>query len=179
MISIPAHQLNDGTTLPALGLGTWPMGDEEAEGAVSEALKAGYRLVDTATNYRNESGVGRGVARSGVPREEIVLQTKLPGRHHEFEAALASGRESLATLGLDRIDVLLIHWPNPSVGKFVEAWRALADGLPDLAPGRPIGRRREGRRWRRAGQRTLEVTRVVPGQHRSSLLPRRSCARRA
>jgi len=80
VISIPAHTLNDGTTLPAIGLGTWPMNDAEAERAVSEALGMGYRLVDTATNYRNESGVGRGVARSDVPREEIVVTTKLTGR---------------------------------------------------------------------------------------------------
>lgn len=75
MISIPAHTLNDGTTLPALGLGTWPLGDDEAQQAVLSALEAGYRLIDTATNYRNETGVGRGVASGVVPREEIVVTT--------------------------------------------------------------------------------------------------------
>ncbi|EPD64014.1 MULTISPECIES: aldo/keto reductase [unclassified Streptomyces] len=133
MISIPAHQLNDGTTLPALGLGTWPMGDEEAESAVSEALQAGYRLVDTATNYRNESGVGRGVARSGVPREEIVLTTKLPGRHHGYEETLASFEESRRRLGVEYVDLYLIHWPLPRVDKYVDSWRAMIklreDGL--------------------------------------------------
>ncbi|WP_128804129.1 MULTISPECIES: aldo/keto reductase [unclassified Streptomyces] len=125
MISIPAHQLNDGTTLPALGLGTWPMSDEEAEGAVSEALEAGYRLVDTATNYRNESGVGRGVARSGVAREEIVLTTKLPGRHHGYEETLASFEESRNRLGVEYVDLYLIHWPLPRVDKYVDSWRAM------------------------------------------------------
>jgi diketogulonate reductase-like aldo/keto reductase len=125
VISIPAHQLNDGTTLPALGLGTWPMGDEEAESAVSEALQAGYRLVDTATNYRNESGVGRGVARSGVPREEIVLTTKLPGRHHGYEETLASFEESRRRLGVEYVDLYLIHWPLPRVDKYVDSWRAM------------------------------------------------------
>ncbi|MBY8339773.1 aldo/keto reductase [Streptomyces spinosirectus] len=125
MISIPAHQLNDGTTLPALGLGTWPMSDEEAEGAVSEALEAGYRLVDTATNYRNESGVGRGVARSGVGREGIVLTTKLPGRHHGYEETLASFEESRNRLGVEYVDLYLIHWPLPRVDKYVDSWRAM------------------------------------------------------
>jgi diketogulonate reductase-like aldo/keto reductase len=133
VISIPAHQLNDGTTLPSLGLGTWPMGDEEAESAVSEALQAGYRLVDTATNYRNESGVGRGVARSGVPREEIVLTTKLPGRHHGYEETLASFEESRRRLGVEYVDLYLIHWPLPRVDKYVDSWRAMIklreDGL--------------------------------------------------
>jgi diketogulonate reductase-like aldo/keto reductase len=125
VISIPEHQLNDGTTLPVLGLGTWPMSDEEAEGAVSEALEAGYRLVDTATNYRNESGVGRGVARSGVGREGIVLTTKLPGRHHGYEETLASFEESRNRLGVEYVDLYLIHWPLPRVDKYVDSWRAM------------------------------------------------------
>jgi 2,5-diketo-D-gluconate reductase A len=133
VISIPAHQLNDGTTLPALGLGTWPMSDEEAERTVSEALRTGYRLVDTATNYRNESGVGRGIARSGVPREEIVVTTKLPGRHHGYEETLASFEESRGRLGVEYVDLYLIHWPLPRVDKYVGSWRAMIklreDGL--------------------------------------------------
>jgi 2,5-diketo-D-gluconate reductase A len=133
VISIPTHQLNDGTRLPALGLGTWPMSDEEAERAVSEALQTGYRLVDTATNYRNESGVGRGVARSGVPREEIVVTTKLPGRHHGYEETLASFEESRARLGVEYVDLYLIHWPLPRVGRYIDSWRAMIklreDGL--------------------------------------------------
>jgi 2,5-diketo-D-gluconate reductase A len=133
VITIPTHQLNDGTTLPALGLGTWPMSDEEAERAVAEALETGYRLVDTATNYRNESGVGRGVARSGVPREEIVVTTKLPGRHHGYEETLASFEESRGRLGVEYVDLYLIHWPLPRVDKYVDSWRAMIklreDGL--------------------------------------------------
>lgn len=134
--------LNDGTTLPEIGFGTYPLKGEEGYRAVRTALDAGYRLIDSAVNYGNEDIVGRAIsdflAESGTPREEIVLQTKLPGRRHEFEAALASGRESLATLGLDRIDVLLIHWPNPSVGKFVDAWRALVE-LRSQGVARSIG----------------------------------------
>ncbi|WP_369166535.1 aldo/keto reductase [Streptomyces sp. R28] len=133
MISIPTHTLNDGTALPALGLGTWPMDDAQAEQAVHDALELGYRLVDTATNYRNETGVGRGVAGSGVPREEIVVTTKLPGRHHGYEETLASFEESRARLGLDYVDLYLIHWPLPRVDKYVDSWKAMIklreDGL--------------------------------------------------
>ncbi|GAA2945541.1 aldo/keto reductase [Streptomyces erythrogriseus] len=133
MTSIPQHPLNDGTTIPALGLGTWPMDDAEAERAVTTALEAGYRLIDTAANYRNETGVGRAVAGAGVPREEIVVTTKLPGRHHGYEETLASFEESRARLGLEYVDLYLIHWPLPRVGKYVDSWKAMIklreDGL--------------------------------------------------
>lgn len=125
MISIPTHTLNDGTTIPAVGLGTWPMDDAEAERAVGTALESGYRLLDTATNYRNETGVGRGVAGSGVPREEIVVTTKLPGRHHGYAQTLASFEESRARLGLEYVDLFLIHWPLPRVDRYVDSWRAM------------------------------------------------------
>ncbi|WP_225810793.1 aldo/keto reductase [Streptomyces spinosus] len=133
MNGVPLYTLNDGTTVPAVGLGTWPLDDAQAERAVRTALEGGYRLVDTATNYRNETGVGRGVAGSGVPREELVVTTKLPGRHHGYEETLASFEESRRRLGLEYVDLYLIHWPNPRVDKYVEAWRAMIrlreDGL--------------------------------------------------
>ncbi|MFF7167455.1 aldo/keto reductase [Streptomyces sp. NPDC008086] len=125
MISIPLYTLNDGTTIPALGLGTWPMDDTQAEQAVVDALELGYRLVDTATNYRNETGVGRGIARSGIPREDVVVTTKLPGRHHGYEETLASFEESRARLGLDYVDLYLVHWPLPRVDKYVDSWKAM------------------------------------------------------
>lgn len=125
MISIPTHTLNDGTTLPALGLGTWPLDDDEAQQAVLSALEAGYRLVDTATNYRNETGVGRAVASGVVPREEVVVTTKLPGRHHGYEETLASFEESRARLGLEYVDLYLIHWPLPRVDRYVDSWKAM------------------------------------------------------
>ncbi|NEA88720.1 aldo/keto reductase [Streptomyces sp. SID7958] len=127
MSDIPSHTLNDGTTIPALGLGTWPMDDAEAERAVTTALETGYRLIDTAANYRNETGVGRAVARAGVPREEIVVTTKLPGRHHGYEETLASFEESRARLGLEYVDLYLIHWPLPRVDRYVDSWRAMID----------------------------------------------------
>ncbi|MEU8674541.1 aldo/keto reductase [Streptomyces sp. NPDC048560] len=125
MSGIPAHTLNDGRTVPAVGLGTWPLDDAEAEKAVAGALGLGYRLVDTALNYGNETGTGRGIARSGVPREDVFVTTKVPGRHHGYEETLASFEESRSNLGLDYVDLYLIHWPLPQVGKYLETWRAL------------------------------------------------------
>ncbi|MXM65419.1 aldo/keto reductase [Streptomyces sp. HUCO-GS316] len=125
MISIPVHTLNDGTAIPAIGLGTWPLGDAQAEQAVRSALDLGYRLFDTATNYRNETGVGLGMARSGVPREEIVVTTKLPGRHHGYEQTLASFEKSRRRLGVEYVDLYLIHWPLPRLGKYVDSWKAM------------------------------------------------------
>ncbi|MEU6257064.1 aldo/keto reductase [Streptomyces sp. NPDC047043] len=133
MISIPTHTLNDDTNLPALGLGTYPMSEGEAERAVSGALGLGYRLVDTATNYSNETGVGLGLTRSGVPREEVVVTTKLPGRHHGYEETLASFEDSRRRLGLEYVDLYLIHWPLPRLDRYVDSWRAMIklreDGL--------------------------------------------------
>ncbi|MEU3842548.1 aldo/keto reductase [Streptomyces sp. NPDC028635] len=133
MSEIPTYTLNDGMVIPALGLGTWPMDDALAEQAVRDALALGYRLVDTAANYGNETGVGRGIAGSDVPREDVVVTTKLPGRHHGYEETLASFEESRRRLGLDHVDLYLIHWPLPRVDKYVDSWRAMIklreDGL--------------------------------------------------
>ncbi|WP_344250189.1 aldo/keto reductase, partial [Brevibacterium sanguinis] len=87
----------------------------------------GYRLLDTAVNYQNEREVGRAIAESPVPREDLFVTSKIPGRHHGFDEAIASTEESLARLGLDRLDLHLIHWPNPSVGKYVDTWRGLIE----------------------------------------------------
>ncbi len=124
---VPTHTLNDGTSLPAIGFGTYPLKGEEAVTAIRSALDCGYRLLDTAVNYGNEEEVGEAIRRSGVPREEITVASKLPGRHHAYDEAVASVHASLERLGLDHLDLHLIHWPNPSVGKYAEAWRALVD----------------------------------------------------
>ncbi|MBB2893140.1 aldo/keto reductase [Flexivirga oryzae] len=124
-MSLPTYTLNDGTTLPAIGFGTYPLRDEDGLTAIRSALDAGYRLLDTAVNYENEPEVGEALRRSGVPRDEVRIQSKIPGRHHGYDDALASIRASLEVMQLDHIDVHLIHWPNPSVDKYVEAWRAL------------------------------------------------------
>ena len=127
------RQLNDGTTIPPIGFGTSGLRGDDAVTAVTSALEKGYRLIDTAVNYGNEAEVGEAIRRSGIPRDEIVVTSKIPGRHHAYDDAIASTRESLERLGLDRIDVHLIHWPNPGQAKYHETWRALVqlrdDGL--------------------------------------------------
>ena len=121
------YTLNDGTTLPAIGFGTYPLRGEHGVAAITSALEAGYRLLDTAVNYGNEREVGEALRRSGLSREEVQVASKIPGRHHGYDDAVASTEESLRTLGTDYLDLHLIHWPNPSVGRFHEAWRALVD----------------------------------------------------
>ncbi|MCW2791357.1 MAG: aldo/keto reductase [Nocardioides sp.] len=127
MASIPTYPLNDGTTLPAIGFGTYPLTGEEGIEAITSAVATGYRLLDTAVNYGNEEEVGEAIRRSGLPRDELTVASKLPGRHHANGDAVASVRGSLERLGLDHLDLHLIHWPNPRVGRFPEAWRALVD----------------------------------------------------
>jgi 2,5-diketo-D-gluconate reductase A len=133
MADIPTYDLNDGTTIPAIGFGTYPLRGEAGTSAIVSALEAGYRLVDTAVNYENEFEVGEAIRRSGLPRDEVLVASKIPGRHHAYDDAIASVRESLQRLGVEHSDLHLIHWPNPSQGTYVEAWRALVqlqkDGL--------------------------------------------------
>ncbi len=137
-MTIPTYTLNDGTTLPAVGFGTAGLRGEAAVEATTGALEAGYRLVDTAVNYENEREVGEALRRSGVPREELRVTSKIPGRHHGYDDAIASTHESLERLGLDHLDLHLIHWPNPRRGLYVEAWRALV-GLRGQGLVRSIG----------------------------------------
>ena len=125
--TIPTYTLNDGNTLPAIGFGTYPLKGEDGIAAMVSALEAGYRLLDTAVNYENETEVGEALRRSGLPREEVQVASKLPGRHHAYDEAVASVHGSLERLGLEYLDLHLIHWPNPSVDRYVEAWRALVD----------------------------------------------------
>jgi diketogulonate reductase-like aldo/keto reductase len=127
MSDVPTYTLNDGTAIPAIGFGTWPLKGRDATEAVLSALEAGYRLVDTAVNYDNEREVGEAVRTSGIPREQIRVTSKIPGRHHAYDDAIRSTHESLERLGLDHLDLHLIHWPNPSDGLFPETWRALVD----------------------------------------------------
>ena len=125
MATTPTYSLNDGTTLPAIGFGTYPLKGEDGIAAIVGAIEAGYRLLDTAVNYENEHEVGEAVRRSGIDRSELQVASKLPGRHHAHDDAVASVHGSLERLGLDYLDLHLIHWPNPSVGRYAEAWRAL------------------------------------------------------
>jgi 2,5-diketo-D-gluconate reductase A len=117
--------------MPALGLGTSPMGDDETEATVAAALGVGYRLIDTAENYRNERGVGKGIRASGVDRDEVFVTTKFNERWHGVEEAQQAFANSAERLGFDRIDLLLIHWPNPKQDRYVDAWRGLVKLLDD------------------------------------------------
>ncbi len=125
VLPVPTYDLDDGHVLPALGFGTYPLRGQDGVEAITSAIRAGYRLIDTAVNYENEAEVGEAIRRSGVDRDELVVTSKLPGRDHGYDEALASIRGSLERLGLRQIDLHLIHWPNPSVGRYQEAWRAL------------------------------------------------------
>jgi 2,5-diketo-D-gluconate reductase A len=125
---VPTTMLNNGVAMPRLGLGTWPMTDDEAARAVASALKLGYRLVDTAENYGNEVGVGEGIKASGVPRDQLFVTTKFNRDWHSVDGARKACEASLKQLGLDYIDLLLIHWPNPDQGTYVEAF----DGITRL-----------------------------------------------
>lgn len=126
-MALATYSLNDGSTFPAVGFGTYPLKDGEAVSAVVSAIETGYRLLDTAVNYRNEESVGEAVRVSGLPREELLITSKIPGRDHGYDDAIASTHASLERLGLDYLDLHLIHWPNPSVDRYVEAWRALIE----------------------------------------------------
>ncbi|MFC3495483.1 aldo/keto reductase [Glycomyces rhizosphaerae] len=118
-------ELNDGISMPRIGYGTYKVGDDEAQQAVETALATGYRLIDTAEMYRNEVGVGRAVAASGVPREEVFLTTKVWNDHHGAEKARAALEASLERLGTDYLDLYLIHWPSPKQGLYAETFQAL------------------------------------------------------
>ncbi len=117
--------------MPQLGLGTWPMSTDEAELAVAQAIDVGYRLLDTAQAYGNEEGVGRGIRASGVAREELFVTTKLNGEWHGYTQAQDAFAQSARRLGLDYVDLYLIHWPLPARDRYVDAWRGLARLLED------------------------------------------------
>ena len=109
------------------GFGTYKVNGFAGVEAIKSALEVGYRLLDSAFNYENEGVVGKAIRESEVPREDIIVASKLPGRHHQYDQARVTIEESVARMGLDYIDLYLIHWPNPSQGQFVEAWQALVD----------------------------------------------------
>jgi 2,5-diketo-D-gluconate reductase A len=124
-MNIPLLTLNDGTLLPALGLGTYQIKGGQGINQLIAAIADGYRLIDSSTNYDNEGIVGEAIRRSGIPRSEFFVTSKLPGKYHAYEDALNSIQESLARMGLDYFDLFLIHWPLPKREKYVEAWKAL------------------------------------------------------
>lgn len=124
-MSVPVLKMNDGNTIPQLGYGVWKISDEDAEGSVLQALKTGYRHIDTAKIYNNEGGVGRGIAASDIAREKIFITTKVWNSDQGYDETLKAFDESAKRLGVKTIDMYLIHWPMPVRDKFVETWKAL------------------------------------------------------
>ncbi|GHA42890.1 oxidoreductase [Streptomyces tauricus] len=132
MSKVPPITLNNGVEMPQLGFGVWQVPDDEAERAVSTALEAGYRSIDTAAIYGNEAGTGKGLASSGIAREDLFVTTKLWNAEQGYDSTLRAFDESLEKLGLDYVDLYLIHWPMPDRGTYVDTYKAFeklhADG---------------------------------------------------
>ncbi|MGM7665721.1 aldo/keto reductase [Microbacterium sp. A93] len=127
MTTIPTRTAHNGFELPAIGFGTYRLNGDAGAAAIAAAIDAGYRLIDSAFNYENEGAVGRGVADAVTDRADVIVTTKLPGRHHPSQKARTSIEESRFRLGLDVTDLHLIHWPNPIQDEYVQAWAALVD----------------------------------------------------
>ncbi|MBT2585259.1 aldo/keto reductase [Arthrobacter sp. ISL-95] len=138
MTFAPLIELNDGNKIPQLGLGTWPLNDAQVADAVVEAVSHGYRHVDTAKKYGNEKGVGNGIRSCGVNREELFITTKLDGEFQGSDKAVAGLEGCLERLGLEYIDLLLIHWPLPRRGEFVSTWKTFEE-LQASGKARSIG----------------------------------------
>ncbi|MEU5612157.1 aldo/keto reductase [Streptomyces sparsogenes] len=124
MSKVPFITLNNGVRMPQLGFGVWQVPDDEAADAVSTALESGYRSIDTAAIYGNEEGTGRAIAASGLPRDELFVTTKLWNSDHGYDSTLRAFDTSLSKLGLEYVDLYLIHWPVPEVDKYVDTWKA-------------------------------------------------------
>ncbi|GAA2256343.1 aldo/keto reductase [Streptomyces amakusaensis] len=131
MSKVPSITLNNGAAMPQLGFGVWQVPDDEAARVVGTALEAGYRSIDTAAVYGNEAGTGRAIAESGLPREDLFVTTKVWNDSQGYDTTLRAFDDSLGRLGLDRVDLYLIHWPLPSKDSYVDTYRALEKILSD------------------------------------------------
>ena len=157
--------LNDGATIPQLGFGVFKVDPAQTERIVTDALEVGYRHIDTAAIYRNEEGVGRAIAASGIPRDELFITTKLwNNRHGDADAAIA---ESLEKLGLDHVDLYLVHWPAPRQNRFIEAWHAL-EGIREQGLATSIGVSNFARHYL---ERLLPEANVTPAVNQIELHP--------
>ncbi|RKQ35163.1 aldo/keto reductase [Kocuria tytonis] len=159
-------QLNDGNTIPQLGFGVWQVDADVAEDVVSQALKIGYRHIDTAKIYGNEEGVGRAIANSGIPREELFITTKLWNDDQGYESTLEAMDKSLERLGLDYVDLYLIHWSQPENGKYLDTWKAFQE-IKASGKARSIG---VSNFTEKALQDVLD-TGTVPAAHQIELHP--------
>lgn len=167
MVTIPRVTLNDDTLFPELGFGTYKLTGDAGVASILSAIDTGYRLLDTAVNYENEREVGEAVRRSGLDRDDLLVATKVPGRDHGYDETIASARGSLDRLGLDRIDLYLIHWPNPRIDKYVDSWRAMI-ALQDEGLVRSIG---VSNFTERMLTRLIDETGVVPAVNQVELHP--------
>jgi 2,5-diketo-D-gluconate reductase A len=124
MPTVPARTMNNGLAIPQLGFGVFQIPQDETEEAVSIALEVGYRLIDTAQGYQNEEGVGAAIADAGIPQQELFITTKLTNSEQGYDRTLAAFDQSMRKLGLDVLDLFLIHWPIPMFDLYGETWRA-------------------------------------------------------
>lgn len=126
-MTIPVLKTHDGLTLPAVSFGTYKLNGSAGVEAMKSAIDVGYVWLDSAFNYENEGAVGKAVRDGRISRDKLIVASKLPGRHHQYDEALATIEESLYRAQLDYYDLYYIHWPNPKEGKYVEAWKALVE----------------------------------------------------
>ena len=167
MTLAPLIKLNDGYSIPQLGLGTWPLDDDQAATAVVQAVEAGYRHIDTAVKYGNERGVGNGVRASGVDRAELFITTKLDGQFQGNDRAIEGLDGALERLGLDYVDLLLIHWPLPQRDEYVSTWKTF-ERLQAEGKARSIG----VSNFKQAHlERLMAETGVVPAVNQIQLSP--------
>jgi 2,5-diketo-D-gluconate reductase A len=124
-MNLSSETLNDGTRIPRLGFGVWQVDPADSASVVAHALRTGFRLIDTAEAYFNEEGVGEGIRASGIPREEVFVTTKVWNTHHGYEQTLRAFDASMRRLGLERLDLYLIHWPSRIRNAYVDTWRAM------------------------------------------------------
>src|SRR4029453_14889903 len=167
MTSSPNLTFNDGNTIPQLGYGVWQVEDGVAEKVVRQAFEAGYRPIDTAKIYGNESGVGRAIGSSGLKAEEIFITTKLWNADQGYESTLTAFEESLDRLGLEPLDLYLIPWPHPRQEKYVDTWRALIE-LKERGRVTSIG---VSNFTKEGLQRIIDETGVVPAINQIELPP--------
>ncbi|WP_175410029.1 aldo/keto reductase [Streptomyces sp. TRM64462] len=167
MSKVPSRTLNNGVTMPQLGFGVWQVPDDEATATVATALEAGYRSIDTAAVYGNERGTGRAVATSGIPRDEVFVTTKLWNTDQGYDSTLRAFDASLERLGLEYVDLYLIHWPVPARDTYIDTYRAFekiyadgrarAIGVSNFLPGHL--------------ERLMDATSVVPVLNQIELHP--------
>ncbi|MDP9982805.1 2,5-diketo-D-gluconate reductase A [Pseudarthrobacter oxydans] len=163
----PVLTFNDGNTIPQLGYGVWQVEDDVAEKVVVQAFEAGFRHIDTAKIYGNEAGVGRAIERSGLKPEEIFITTKLWNADQGYESTLQAFEESMDRLGLETLDMYLIHWMQPKQDKYVDTWKALIE-LQKQGRVKTIG---VSNFTKEGLQRLIDETGVVPAINQIELHP--------